>query len=104
MDLEITKMLTVGAFLITSADYERLVNRASGDEDVSDYLCHGDPNTGIVEVLVEKLAYGGEDTSLHGDGFSDQFNRLVTLAQENDCTWIRVHPDGPEIEGFEVLQ
>lgn len=54
-----------------------------------------------VEHSEEFITEGGHDIALILK-FSKDFRRLLKIARDNDCTWLRLDSDGSEIEGLPI--
>jgi hypothetical protein len=92
MKLEIQRCLVVGTCHVTQ----------------DDTICLSEEE-GIVAHEYEEGFYvhvpdAACDDELRGIGYSPAFLGLLKLARENDCDYLTLDRDGPEIEGLEVFE
>ena len=107
MDLEIEKALVVSTSHVKQEDMELLEIGNSYPYTVlnNDYgaMIYIVKSMVIpVEQSVEFICDSHESEKLVA--FSRDFRRVLRLAQQNDCTWLRLDCDGSEIEGYPINQ
>ncbi len=101
LDLEIEKSLVVSTAHVLQSDMELLEQ-----ENSYPYTVHNTEYGAMVYIVkdmiipveqsVEFIMEDSVDEQIVA--FSRDFRRLLKLAQDNDCTWLRLDCDGSEIE------
>lgn len=111
--LEIVRMLCASTGHITKSDAGLLATNV-GKNDPDNRVEDDDPADPV--VAWDKAPYGwfvwvpsDFDIETDGEAFTDrgyslQFLKLLELARKNDCDWINLDCDGPEIAGLESVQ
>lgn len=99
MKLEIESMLTCSTGHITEQDSKMLTEFAtefaSGVREIGWHVSLYPYDEGW-------FIWTGGDT-VHYDSLSEHANKLVALARENRCTWLRLDRDGDTIEGLPIF-
>lgn len=95
MNLEISKVLIVSTSHITLDDGRRL----NDPDSVSSvpFIVYRAEFFHLVAVFAPLV----EDED--HPAMSPQFQALVKLAQDNDCEWLKLDGDGPQLDGYEVF-
>ena len=105
MELEIEKSLVVSTGHVTKKDMDLLEV-----ENSYPYTVHNHEYGAMVYIVkdmvipveqsVEFITEGSYDEQIVA--FSRDFRRILRLAQQNDCTWLRLDCDGSELEGYHI--
>jgi len=105
MELEIEKSLVVSTAHVKQSDMELLEV-----ENSYPYTVHNTEYGAMVYIVKDMLIPVEQSIEFICDGhdleklvaFSRDFRRLLRLAQQNDCTWLRLDCDGSEIENLVI--
>jgi len=103
MDLEIEKSLVVSTAHVLQQDMELLEQ-----ENSYPYTVHNTEYGAMIYIVKDMVIPVEQSVEFICDGhdlekivsFSRDFRRLLKLAKDNDCTWLRLDCDGSEIEGL----
>jgi len=105
MELEIEKSLVVSTAHVLQQDMELLEQ-----ENSYPYTVHNTEYGAMLYITKDMVIPVEQSVEFICDGhdieklvaFSRDFRRLLKLAKDNDCTWLRLDCDGSEIEGLTV--
>ena len=89
-NLEIARMLTVSTAHITGGDSDVLAEPYGG------IVSYSTPHGWL--VYTEIFDDPGEDA------LSPALKKLLALAKNHGCEWVRLDESGPEIEGLEIFE
>jgi len=103
MELEIEKSLVASTAHVLQSDMELLEQ-----ENSYPYTVHNTEYGAMIYIVKDMTIPVEQSVEFITDGhdlellvaFSRDFRRLLRLAQQNDCTWLRLDCDGSEIEGL----
>jgi len=107
MELEIEKSLVASTGHVKKSDMDLLEQ-----ENSYPYTVHNTEYGAMVYITKDMTIPVEQSVEFITDGqdieklvaFSRNFRRLLKLAKDNDCTWLRLDCDGSEIEGLELLE
>ena len=88
-ELEFEKNLVVSTCHITETDSEKLFS----NDNSSELIVH--------ETEYYFLVYVNADYLSSAKDLSDSFLKLYQLAIDNECDYLKIDRDGPEIKGFQ---
>jgi len=105
MDLEIEKSLVATTAHVLQSDMELLEQ-----ENSYPYTVHNTEYGAMIYITKDMIIPVEQSVEFICDGhdlealvaFSRDFRRLLKLARDNDCTWLRLDCDGSEIEGLPI--
>ena len=105
MGLEIERSLVVSTGHVLQSDMELLEQ-----ENSYPYTIHTTEYGAMVYIVKDMLIPTEQSVEFICDGhdieklvaFSRDFRRMLKLAQDNDCTWLRLDCDGSEVEGYHI--
>ena len=107
MELEIEKSLVATTGHVKESDMALLEQ-----ENSYPYTVHNTEYGAMIYIVKDMTIPVEQSVEFICDGhdleqlvaFSRNFRRLLRLAQQNDCTWLRLDCDGSEIEGLELFE
>ena len=105
MELEIEKSLVISTSHVQPKDMELLKQ-----ENFYPYTVHNTEYGAMVYIVKDMLIPVEQSIDFICDGhdlevllsFSKDFRRMLRLAQQNDCTWLRLDCDGSIVEGYHL--
>jgi len=105
MELEIEKSLVISTAHVKLGDMELLEQ-----QDSYPYTVHLTEYGAMVYIVKDMIIPVEQSIDFICDGhdietllaFSKDFRIMLRLAQQEDCTWLRLDCDGSEVEGFHL--